>query len=58
MALFTPKESEDFERKLFANAAENFLEVKHVSQTILDLGITLGSCDKNKIPENDGDGRR
>lgn len=31
MALLTPKEMEYFEKKLFSNAAKNYLEVKEVS---------------------------
>lgn len=48
MALLTPKEAEYFEMKIFENAAQNFLEVKRVSQTFLDVSVTFGNCDKSK----------
>ena len=31
MALLTPEEVEEFEKKIFSNAAKNFLDIKQVS---------------------------
>lgn len=48
MALFTPDEAEYFEMKIFENAAQNFLEVKRVSQTCSDLSVTLGNRERKR----------
>lgn len=45
MALLTAEEAEYFEMKIFENAAKSFLEVKQVSQTLVQISL---SCEKNQ----------
>ena len=60
MALLTPEEVEEFEKKIFLNAAKDFLDIKEVSIfyfknlrfQISLLTISSGACDYNSKFKN------